>query len=88
MYKNLIKKKLNESFNKEDKDEVKAEVIKALKSSDLKDVISTLVSKEIKGNKDLEKETIEISRNVLTQLFKTLWNKRGFWQTSLTNKSS
>jgi hypothetical protein len=88
MYQKLIKHRLTEAFTTEDKAQIKDEVIKALKSSDLKDVISALVSKEVKGNKDLEKQTVEITRNVLTQLFKALWVKKGFWQAMLTNKSS
>ena len=88
MYQNLIKQRLNESFTKEDKDQIRDEVIKALKSSDLKDVISALVSKEVKGNKALENQTVDITSNVLTQLFKALWNRRSFWQSTLSNKSS
>ena len=88
MYKNLIKKRLNEALSREDKSDIKDEVIKALKSNDLKGVIEKLVSKEIKGNKALEKETVEITKNVLTQLYKTLWVKRGFWQGMLKNQAS
>lgn len=79
MYQKLIKHRLTETFTKEEKDQIKAEVTKTLKSSDLKDVISALVSKEVKGNKDLEKQTVEITHNILTQLFKALWTKKSFW---------
>jgi hypothetical protein len=88
MEKDLIKTRLNETFSKEQKDEIKSEVKKALNSTDLKDVISTLVAKEIKGNKELEKDVVNITKNVLTQLYKTLWVKRGFWQSMLKNKAS
>jgi len=88
MEKKLIKHKLDEAFNKDEKDQIKDEIVKILKSSDLKDIIHTLVNNEIKGNKELEKETVEITRNVITQLFKTLWVKRGVWQTMLKNKAS
>jgi hypothetical protein len=88
MYQNLIKQRLSETFSKEEKDQIKDEVTKTIKSSDLKDIISKLVSKEIKGNKDLENQTVDITRNVITQLFKALWVKKGFWQTMLSNKSS
>ena len=75
MYENIIKKRLNESFTSEDKDQIKSEVIKTLKSSDLKDIISTIVAKELKNNKDLEKEVLTISKHVLSQLIKNLWVK-------------
>ena len=88
MDKRLIKNRLNEALSNVDKAEIKAEVIKALKSSDLKTVISTIIAKEIKGNNELEKDVVEITTNVLTQLYKTLWIKRGFWQGMLSNKAS
>jgi hypothetical protein len=88
MYKNLIQKRLTEAFSKDEKAEIKDEVKRLLNSSDLKDVISDIVTKEIKNNKELEDKTIEITRNVLTQLYKTLWVKRGFWQSMLKNKSA
>jgi hypothetical protein len=39
-----------------------------------------------KNNKELEDKVVEITKNVLTQLYKTLWTKRGLWQNNLTNK--
>jgi uncharacterized membrane protein YheB (UPF0754 family) len=88
MYENIIKKTLNEAFSQEEKEDIKTEVVKILKTSDLKSVIEDIVSKELKGNKELEKEVLSISKNVLTQLFKTLWNRRGYWQSALVNKAS
>jgi len=83
MYKNNIKKSLDEALSREEITQIKDEVIKTLKSSDLEKVISALVSKEIKGNKDLEKETLEITRNALTQLYKTLYTKHTFWSSQI-----
>ena len=88
MYRDIIKSNLSESLSKYDKDDIKSEVIKTLKSDDLKAVISTLIAREIKNNKELENYTVDITRNVITQLFKALWTKRSAWQSSLTNKTS
>lgn len=88
MSKNGIKYRLNEALTKAEKDEIKSEVTKQLKSSELEKVISTIITKQLKGNKDLEKEVVEITKNVITQLYKTLWVKRGFWQGMLKNQES
>ena len=39
-------------------------------------------------DKELEDMVVDITKNVLTQLYKTLWIKRNFWKTTLTNKST
>jgi len=35
----------------------------------------------------LEDKVVDITRNVLTQLYKQLWVKRAFWRNGLSNKS-
>ena len=50
--------------------------------------IEKMVADKIKGDKGLEDKMVEISRNVLTQLFKALWTKRSFWKSGLSNKAS
>jgi hypothetical protein len=37
---------------------------------------------------ELEDKIVDITKNVITQLYKTLWTKRGFWRNDLKNKSS
>lgn len=88
MPKNTIKSRLNEALSKTEQDEIKKEVTKQIKSSELQKVISSIVSKQLKNDKDLEDSVVEISKNVLTQLYKTLWVKRGFWKDTLKNQAS
>lgn len=83
MSKNI--KKINEELTKSD---VKDEVIRTIDSNQLKDKITKLISKELKDNPDLEKRVVDITKNVITQLYKTLWMKRNFWQSTLSNKSN
>ena len=83
--KGLIKQRLTEELTKAD---IKAEVEKALKSTDLKDVITRIVKDKIKNDPELEKHIVDINSNVLTQLYKTLWTKRAFWKSSLKNSNS
>lgn len=65
---------------------IKKEIKEFIESSDpqLKKLINDKVLEAIKG-KDSEKHLVEICRNVLTQLYKTLWTKRSFWTNDLKN---
>lgn len=83
--KEFIKKRLNEELTKSDVD---SKIDTALKSSTLKDLIAKIVKDKIKNDPELEKYFVDINKNVLTQFHKTLWTKKGFWQSSLTNKST
>lgn len=70
----------------------KADISKELKiymdSSEFKAKVEKIVKDRIKNDKELEDKVVEITKNVLTQLYKTLWNKRNFWKSSLSNKTS
>lgn len=61
---------------------------KLLKSSELKREISKGIDQETKSDKEMEKFVVDITKNVLTQLFKTFWTKRNFWKSDLKNKSN
>ena len=83
--KDFIKKRLNEELTKSD---VKDEIDNAMQSNALKDLVAKVVKDKIKNDKELERYLVDINKNVLTQLYKTLWTKRGFWQSSLKNKGA
>lgn len=59
-----------------------------MNSKEFKDKIEKIVSDKLKNDKELDDKVVEITKNVITQLYKTLWVKRGVWQSSLSNKSS
>jgi hypothetical protein len=80
-----VKQRLHEALDKAD---IKDEVINVLGTAELQKKIEKMVSDKIKGDKALEDKVVEISRNVLTQLFKALWTKRSFWKSGLSNKAS
>ena len=83
--KELIRKTLNENITKSDvKDEVKLQ----MDSNTFKKKIEKIISDKLKDDKELEDKVVEISRNVLTQLYKTLWIKRNVWRDALSNKNS
>jgi len=83
--KDIIKQRLNEEFGKKD---VTKEITAFIDSKAFKDKIEKIVKDKIKTDVELEDKVVEITKNVLTQLYKTLWTKRGFWRNDLKNKSS
>lgn len=83
--KDFIKQRLHEELTKKD---VKDEIDKAIQSNALADKVTQIVKDKLKNNKELEDKVVDISKNVLTQLYKALWTKRGFWQSQLKNQSS
>jgi hypothetical protein len=61
---------------------------KFLKSRDLERKVSEIVKKETKTDDELEDFVVDVTKNVLTQLYKTFWTKRNFWKSSLKNKAN
>jgi len=77
-------KKINENLTKTD---VSKEIKVYMDSNTFKDKVEKIVKDKLKNDKELEDKVVEITKNVLTQLYKTLWVKRGMWRSSLSNKS-
>ena len=85
MDKNNIKIKLHEELTKGD---IKDEVTKQLDSKTLENKVLQIVKASLKNNPEIEKQCLEIAKNVVTQLMKALWMRRSFWQTGLSNKAT
>jgi hypothetical protein len=83
--KELIKHRLDEELTKSD---VKSEISNFLDSSEFKSKVTRIIKDRIKNDKDLEDKVVDITRNVMTQLYKTLWTRRSFWQSQLKNRKS
>jgi hypothetical protein len=83
--KEIIKQRLNEEFGKKD---VTKEITTFIDSSTFKTKIEKIIKDKLKNDKELEDKIVDITKNVITQLYKTLWTKRGFWRNDLKNKSS
>ena len=83
--KEFIKQKLREELTKAD---VKEIVKSEFNSNALKTKVVDIINKEIRGNKHLEDKVVDITSNVLTQLYKQLWVKRSFWKQGLNNNAS
>lgn len=79
--KSSIKHNLSENLTKSD--------IKIyMDSNEFKTKVEKIVKDRLKDDKDLEDRIVDITGNVITQLFKTLWTKRGVWKNNLSNKSN
>jgi Na+/phosphate symporter len=88
------KEVINESSNVT-KDDVKSIVKKEIKeflgmtnTSDINEKVKKMVKEAIKNDKDLEKHMVDISKNVLIQMYKNLWTRRNFWSNDLKNSSN
>lgn len=83
---------LNEALTASDKSDIKSMVKKEIKdfldinrSSDLDKKVEDIVKKKFKNDKDLEKYIVDVTRNVLIQLYKTMYTRKGFWASDLKN---
>jgi Ni,Fe-hydrogenase III component G len=74
--------------NNTTKSDINKQVKIYMDSSEFKAKIEKIVKDKLKNEKEIEDKMVEISKNVLSQLFKTLWVKRTTWKNNLTNKSS
>jgi hypothetical protein len=78
-------KKINETLSKSD---VSKEIKVYMDSNEFKKKIEKIVKDRLKNEKELEDKIVDITKNVLTQLYKALWVKRGLWRDSLSNKAN
>lgn len=80
-----MKNKLQEELSKSD---VSKELKIYMNTNEFKSKIEKIIKDKLKDNKELEDKVVEITKNVLTQLYKTLWLKKAVWISNLTNKGS
>lgn len=78
---NIIKEELS-------KTDVNKQFKGYIDSAEFKNKIEKIVKEKLKNEKELEDKVVEITKNVLTQLYKTLWIKRNTWIDNLSNKNN
>lgn len=79
-------KKINEELTKGDKDEIKklaraefeSQFDRKVNQKKFEELLSDNIKKHL-GTKKIKKEVAEISKEVVSNLFRTLWQKRNFW---------
>jgi hypothetical protein len=86
---------ISEALTPTDKSDIKTMVKKEIKdfldlnrSSDLEKKVGDIIKKKFKSDKEVEKYIVDITKNVLVQLYKSLWTKRNFWSGDLKNLPS
>jgi hypothetical protein len=77
--------RINEDLKKSDVDKG---IKTYMDTNEFKSKIEKIVKDRIKNEKELEDKVVEITKNVITQLYKTLWTKRTFWSNNISNKSN
>jgi hypothetical protein len=80
-----MKNNIKENLTKSD---VSKEIKIYMDSNDFKAKIEKIVKDRLKNEKELDDKIVDITKNVITQLYKTLWTKRATWMNNLTNKSN
>lgn len=84
-------KVITEALTQTDKSEIekiaRKEVKDAIDDAKFKKKIKDIMDDEHKS-RDFEKKLVEVSKNVLVQLFKQLYNKRSTWTSGLSNDPS
>lgn len=90
---------VNEELTNTDKKDIQSMVKKEIKDfleinrssqfeTRVKNIVKDTFKDVVKKDKDLEDKVLEISRNVLVQLYKQLWTRRAFWANDLKNAAS
>jgi len=76
------------ALNGTDKQEVqriaKAEMKKFLDSTQAHSIVIKIIQKEL-GNKKIDSAIVDLSTKVVVELFRTLWQRKDFWASSLKN---
>jgi hypothetical protein len=74
------------SFTDQDKSMVKKIVNKEIedffKSTNAQNLVVKIVQKEL-GTKDIDAKIVDISTKVIVELFKTMWQRKSFWENAL-----
>lgn len=78
-------KKINEDLTKSD---VSKEIKGYIDTKEFKSKIEKIVKDKLKDDKELEDKVVEITKNVISSLYKTLWDKRSLWKNNLSNKNN
>ena len=76
------------AFTGTDKQEVqriaKHEMKKFLDSTQAHTIVVKIIQKEL-GNKNIDAAIVDLSTKVVVELFRTLWQRKDFWASSLKN---
>jgi hypothetical protein len=76
------------ALSNEDKKEIeritRKEIKDFLDTTQAHNVVIKVIQKEL-GTKDINDKIVDLSSKVVVELFKTLWQRKSFWESSLKN---
>ena len=75
---------LTDSDKKEIERIAKREINDFLKSTQAHNIVLKIVQNEL-GNRRTDDKIIDLSTKVVVELFKTLWQRKSFWETAIKN---
>jgi hypothetical protein len=55
-----------------------------LESTQAHTIVTKIIQKEI-GTKDIDDKIVDLSSKVVVELFKTLWQRKSFWEQPIKN---
>lgn len=74
------------AFTTEDKNEIsriaKKEMKDFLDTTQAHSIVIKVIQKEL-GTKNLDARIVDLATKVVVELYKTLWQRKSFWETSL-----
>jgi hypothetical protein len=76
------------AFTDQDKKEIeriaKKEIKDFLDSTQAHNIVIKVIQKEL-GTRNIDDKIVDLSTKVVVELFKTLWQKKSFWESSIKN---
>jgi hypothetical protein len=75
---------LNDSDKREIERISRKEIKDFLSSTQAHSIVVKMIQKELGTNK-IDNKIVDLSTKVVVELFKTLWQRKSFWETSLKN---
>jgi hypothetical protein len=75
---------LTDSDKREIERITKKEIKDFMDSTQAHKIVIDMVKKEM-GTRDINDKVIDLSTKVVVELFKTLWQRKSFWETALKN---
>jgi hypothetical protein len=75
---------LNDSDKKEIEKISRKEIKDFMDSTNAHNIVVKMIQTEL-GTKKIDDKIIDLSTKVVVELFKTLWQRKSFWETALKN---
>ena len=76
------------SLNNDDKKEIEKIVQKEMKmfldTTQAQKTVISIIQKEL-GTKKIDDKIVDLATKVVVELFRTLWQRKNFWESSLKN---